>query len=261
MSARFVPALAAALWLAAPPAFATPVGTTPDTRPAAPQQRASWQTYGFGAQWTGTGLAGNVNLINSGASLNANANWGAHQVFLDAGHAFTQAGSTVLVNRFAGSALYAYAVRDNMNIYGYTTHATDQSIKLDYRVTNGLGLCRHKLALPDFSLLLFSFGPVHEVEYFKGLPGPLLQWRGVVRLNGVRPLTDRLEAAFDSVLTPAFPDPGDFRVFGEVALKVKLTDVLSAKLTLADEYDSRPLAGVQNNDLGLFTTLAAEWGR
>lgn len=254
--------LAAALVLAtALPAFAqVPVGTTADTRPAAPQQRPGWTEGGVEAQFTGVLLRGNVDLVTANAAFNANYNLGAHKFFLDAGNTFTRAAGANIVNRVAGSALYAYAVTDNLNLYGYTTHAVDPSIQLNYRLTSGLGVCRHQLLQPFFSLLLVSVNPSYEQEWFQdGTVANAL--RGVGRLTAVKPLSEDLEAGGDAFLTPAVMDPADLRVYAEAYLKISLTKALKLKLTAADAYDSRPRPGVQPNDIGVFTTLMAEWGR
>ena len=247
--------------LAAAPALAVPVGTSADTRPAAPQQRAQWKEGGFSLQVTGNYLRGNVNLSTLNTSLSLNVNRGAHQFFLDAGNVYTGSGAATLVNRLAGSGLYAYAFAENMNVYAYNTASHDQSIKLDFRNTTGLGWCVHRLFEPAFSLFLLSFNPAYEHELFQG-GGVASTWRGVARLNAIKPLGEGVEAGFDGFYTPALTDWGDTRLYGEAYVKTKLIgDLLSLKLTVADEYDTRPQPGVQPNDFGVFTTLGVEWGQ
>jgi hypothetical protein len=247
--------------LAAAPALAVPVGTSADTRPAAPQQRTQWKDGGFSLQVTGNYLRGNVNLSTLNTSLSLNLNRGPHQYFLDAGNVYTGSGATTLVNRLAGSGLYAYAFADNQNFYAYNTSSHDASIKLDFRNTTGLGWCVHRLAEPHFSLLLLSFNPAYEYELFQG--GSVAStWRGVARLNAIKPLGETVEAGFDGFYSPAVSDLGDTRLYGEAYVKTKLIgDLLSLKLTVADEYDTRPQAGVQENDFGVFTTVGIEWGQ
>lgn len=262
MIARFAALGAFALLggLAHPAHAQVPVGTTPDTRPAAPQHRPTWKEGGVEASFTGAMLGGNADLLSANGSVNANANWGAHQLFFDAGNTFTRAGGATVVNRLAGSALYAFATSADTNIYGYTTHATDASVQLDYRFTGGLGGCKHQLFLHHFSLFLISVNPAWEVERFQD--GTSAQaWRGVLRLNAIKPLTDGIELGADTFVTPALLAPTDVRVYGEAYLKIKLSETLALKLTGADAYDSAPRPGVQANDFGVFTSLVAEWGR
>lgn len=245
----------------ATPALAVPVGTSADTRPAAPQHRPHWEVGGFGLKVGGSFLQGNVNLSTLSTALSANYNLERHQLFLDAGNFYNGTPTQVLVNRMAGSTLYAYAIADNQNVFAYTTHSHDRSIKLDYRLTGGLGWCWHKLFPETFSLFLLSANPAVEYELFEAA-APQTTLRGVFRLNMIKPVNESLEAGFDGFYTPAAQDLGDMRLYGEAYMRLKIIgDLLALKLTVADEYDSRPVAGVLPNDLGVFTELEASWGK
>lgn len=241
------------------PALAVPIGTTPDTRPAAPQARRQWKDLGVGMELGGNWLQGNANLTMLSALVNLNANSGPHQFYMDLGNLYNQAGPNVLVNRTSGSALYAYGLRDNFNLYGYTTHSRDHATQLNYRLTTGLGACLHRIAAPSFPLFLISLAPVLENEWYANQP-MTSTWRSAFRLNAARPVTETLELGVDSFYMPAFADGGDFRLYGEVSARVKLGAGLSLKVSAADEYDARPQPGVQNNDVGVFTTLGVDWG-
>lgn len=242
------------------PALAVPIGTTPDTRPAAPQQRRQWKDFGVGMELGGNWLQGNANVMTMSALVNLNANSGPHQLYMDLGNLYNQAGPNVLVNRLAGSALYAYGLLDNLNLYGYTTHSRDQATKLDYRLTTGAGVCLHRIASEAFPLFLVSLAPVLENEWYASQPMSST-WRTALRLNAIRPITESMDLGVDAFYMPAVTDAGDYRLYGEASLRFKLSQALSLKVTAADEYDARPQPGVQNNDYGVFTTLALDWGR
>lgn len=240
-------------------AHAAQVGTTPDTRPAAPQQRKQFQTQGISAAFSGSFLTGNINLISASGTLSYNLNLSEHQLFLDLGQLYTLAGDNLIANRQNGSLLYAYNLLDNLNLYGYTTHSRDDSIQLNYRLTNGAGICFHKW-LPDwFNLALVSLGLATENEWFQDQSAPFAL-RAVLRLTLATPLNDWSEVGVDSFYTPVVNDPADFRIYTEAYVKFALSPVVSLKLSAADEYDSRPLTGVNNNDFGLFSTLSFDWG-
>lgn len=242
------------------PAVAVPVGTTPDTRPAAPQERKQWEHQGLSFEASGTLLQGNVNMAVLNTALSYNVNWKPHQLFIDAGNLFTMAGNTVAVNRLNGTALYAYNMLDNFNLFAYTTHTHDQINKIDYRLTNGAGVCLHKLLPGVLKLGLLSAAVASENEWFSQTPAQYAV-RTVLRAQGILPLTDSLDIGVDGFFTPSLLDVADYRLYGEAFLKVALPgDVASLKLSLADEYDTRPQPGVKNNDVGLFTTLRLDWG-
>lgn len=242
-----------------PPALAVPIGTTPDTRPAAPQQRKQWQNQGISLDFSGTMLNGNVNLINASGSVSYNLNIGQHQLFLDAGQLYTLAGDQTIANRLNGSLLYAYNLLDNLNLYGYSTHSRDDSLKLNYRLTNGAGVCVHKLLPEVFDLALISLGMATENEWFQNQTTPFAV-RAVLRMTLTKPLTDWLDVGVDGFYTPVVNDFGDYRLYGEAFLQFKLNENVALKLSLADEYDTRPVGGVKNNDFGMFTTLRLNWG-
>jgi hypothetical protein len=244
----------------AAPALAVPVGTTPDTRPAAPQERKQFEHQGLSFEASGTVLQGNVNMAILNTAVSYNVNWKPHQLFIDAGNLFTMAGDTVAVNRINGTGLYAFNMLDNFNLFAYTTHTHDQINKIDYRLTNGAGVCLHKL-LPGFLKLgLLSAALASENEWFSQSPSQFAV-RTVLRAQGIVPLTDSLDVGVDGFFTPALADVADYRLYGEAFLKVALPgNLASLKLSVADEFDTRPQPGVKNNDFGVFTTLRVDWG-
>ena len=82
------------------------------------------------------------------------------------------------------------------------------------------------------------------------------------RATGTKPLTEAAELGFDAFYTPTLTDFADMRVYGEAYVKLKLVgDLLALRLTAADEYDSRPQPGIQNNDVGVFSTIEVTWGK
>jgi hypothetical protein len=179
---------------------------------------------------------------------------------LDLGRLYSATNTRVLVDRIAGSALYAYALKDDFNTYGYVTAAHDPSIQLASRYTLGFGACRHKLLSDAFSLLLISFNPALERNNY--LDGGMAEWwRAVFRVTGIKPLGGPFELGFDGFYTPVIDQPANTRLYGEVSLKVKLVgEILAWRLTAADGYDSSPPAGILNNDMGIFTSLETAWG-
>ncbi|HBN07814.1 MAG TPA: hypothetical protein DD435_03905 [Cyanobacteria bacterium UBA8530] len=240
-------------------ALAAPIGTTPDTRPAAPQERPQWKDNGFSLQLGGNYLKGNVDLFNLISSFSFNANRGQHQFFADASNMAAKNQGSFYMNRASGSALYAYGLRENFNLYAYSTQAFDQAIKLDYRHSYGIGACLHKLAQPNFKLFLLSVALAPENEWYQqGLNKFTV--RSMFRANAILPLTANSELGADSFFTPALRDAGDYRLFGEGYWKTGIAENLSFKLSCANEYISRPLPGIRNNDLGVFSSLVFDWG-
>lgn len=241
--------------------FAVPVGTTVDTRPAAPQQRKQWKEQGLSLQLGGNYFQGNVNIMNLNSSLSYNLNIDKHQFFLDGGNIFSQTGDKNLANRLNGTFLYAYNLLDNFNFYYYMSHSHDPSIKLDYRLTNGAGICLHKIANNIFSVLLVSAGVSTENEWFQN-NNNFFAPRSVIRVSGTLPINNTFELGFDTFHTQSFYNLSDFRIYGEAYINIKIIEeYLNLKISLADEYDSMPLKDIKNNDLGLFMNLNINFGK
>lgn len=246
------------LWSTA--ALAVPVGTTPDTRPAAPQQRKQWEQQGVTLEMSGSLLQGNINLLNLNSSASYHLNLNPHSFFIDFGHLLTQTPDKNLAHRLNGSALYAYSLTRHWNLYAYSTHSFDESIKLNYRLTNGGGICLHQLFPDIFSLGLLSAGLATENEWFQSGQTPFAV-RAVLRGSFNIPLTEWATLGLDGFYTPAVSNFGDYRLYGESYLKFALSEMLSFKISVADEFDSRPQEGVQNNDFGIFTTVSLNLGK
>jgi len=244
-------------------ANAAPVGTTPDTRPASPQQRQKWDTQGLSFQLGGNYFKGNVNLLNISSSLSYNYNLGQNQFFVDIGNIFTRSGSdltNLIANRINGTFLYAYNASNNLNVYYYMSHSHDDSVRLNYRLTNGAGVCIHRFADNIFKVFLVSLGVAVENEFYKDSPNEL-NIRSVLRLTGTYPLSNVLDFGFDTFYMPVINNFSDYRLYGEGFLDLKvIEDTLKLKLSVANDYDSKPLDGIKNNDFGVFLTTTLNIG-
>jgi hypothetical protein len=241
--------------------YSAPIGVTPDTRPAAPQERKQWKEQGLSLQLSGAYLSGNVNFLNLSTLLSYNLNVGKNQFFIDGGNLFTQAGTTTVANRVNVSGLYAYNVLDNFNIYGYSTHTKDESNKIDYRLTNGIGVCLHKIIEPIFKLSLVSLGVSSENEWFQTKDSNF-GVRSVLRTNFIYPINSNVDIGVDGFYTPMIYDFSDYRLYGEGFIKIKLDpEIASLKISVADEYDTKPQAGIKNNDFGVFATIGFDLGK
>lgn len=255
--------------------YSAPIGVTPDTRPAAPQERKQWKEQGLSLQVSGSYLSGNVNFANISTLLSYNLNVGKNQFFLDSGTLFTQAGTATVANRINISGLYAYNVLDNFNIYGYSTHTKDQSNNIDYRLTNGIGVCLHKIIEPIFKLSLVSLGVSSENEWFKSQEpvftaladnqklNSTFGVRTVLRTNFILPINSNVDFGVDGFYTPMIYDFSDYRLYGESFIKIKLdqSEMTSLKISVADEYDNKPQVGIKKNDFGIFATIGLDLGK
>lgn len=265
-STASVVVLALATWLgsAAPAgAWALPVGTTPDTRPAAPHQHTAREAYGVEVNLGGNLLAGNVSSrsLNLGLGLQGRQYpWGA---YFDTAGFYSEVGGGQPIARGQASGMVTYAMAPWFNWFAFTTHATDSSTKVGYRATVGAGPCWHNFGKPYIDYGLLSLALAQEAEWAMApLGSQALATRGQLRTNFVKPINANMTLEFDGFWTPALNDPADYRLYGEGSLRVKLVEeALSLKLALADEFDTRPLGGVGTNNVGVFGTLVFSLGK
>jgi len=233
-----------------------------DSEPLAkpPQLSTKWENIGLDINLGGTYLSGNVNFINLNSKLLFNANYLEHSIFVDTGNMFNYSDDKIILNKINASLLYAYSFHENLNFYFSSTHAYNQFSKLDYRLSNGVGICVHKFLEPAFSMFLVSAGVNLEHEWFQqNIKNQA--WAIALRSTFDLPVTEYVNLGSDFIYTPRLHDFGDFRIYEEAYLKFKITDnLLSFKLSLTDEYNSRPQPEVKNNDFGILGSLIFHFG-
>lgn len=240
-------------------AHAVPVGRSADTRPAAPQQWEHRDRDGLSAEISGNLLRGNVDHATLTSAFSFITNSGPHQLMGHGTHFLTRNQKIVLINRASGSLLYAYSITERFNAFVYSTHMMDESLGLDYRLTNGAGLCRHRL-LPDLlSLLLVSVAIAPEQAWFIG-DDSRFTVRAALRTTAVLDLSEIAELGADAFFMPSVTDLADHRLYGEAFLKLRAGERVWFKIAAADEYDADPPPGIERNDLGVFSSLGLDVG-
>lgn len=245
-------------------AWALPVGTTPDTRPAAPHQHTKRDEYGVEVNLGGNLLAGNAvsRSLNLGLGLQRRmAPWGA---YLDTAAFYSEVGGGQAIARGQGSGMVTYAMAPWFNWFAFSTHATDSSTKVAYRATAGAGPCWHNFGKPYVDYGLISLALAQEAEWATAAVGSPAAFatRGQLRTNFIKPISPTATLEFDGFWTPALNDPTDYRLYGEASMRMALvSDALSLKLAVADEYDNRPIPGVGGNNMGAFLTLVYSVGK
>ncbi len=233
-----------------------------DTRPLPPERWTDWQEVGLDVRLGGTLLMGNVEHWALSAELGFSWRFlEDHGVFLSGEGRYAEFGGTPKIDHTSGSLLYAWGFHKNFNLYAYTTHYRSRFLKLDYRMTNSLGLCLHSFAPKVFDPLLISVGVTPEYEIFDD-GSDELTWRVTARLSFDIIINDYMSFGIDGFYQPAPADPADYRVYGGAWIELKVTEkVLAFRLAAADEYDSDPRPGVQSNDLTLIGSIVARIGK
>lgn len=109
--------------------------------------------------------------------------------------------SALLLAALKATGLYACSAAPHLNVFATTTHAKNRPIKLDYRTSNGAGVCVHGFMPGAFDPVLLSLAvtPEHE-EYSDGNSDDTV--RAMLRLNFKAPLNAYSALGSDLVYTP-----------------------------------------------------------
>ncbi len=262
MRRLLIPALL--LWMAVPGTARAdgPFSRSDDTRPRAPEEWQRREVYGIDLTAGATRLAGNVDHFAVNGSLDVMVRVHArHELFLEAHGIYSAFAGKPVLDKQTASLLWAWAIHEHLNVFLYSTHGRNRFLTLRYRMTNSLGLCVHSLAPRAMQTSLISFGVTPEHEWWEDRTRET-QIRGSLRLTLTAPFTPYVMVGIDVSYAPVFVDMGDFRLYGEAFAELKITErVLALRITVADEFDSRPREGVKSNDLSIVPSLVVHLGR
>lgn len=232
---------------------------TEDMRVRPPEAWKPHEVYGLNLTLGGTYLNGNVR--NRGFSGGLEFDWkpaAAHSFFIEASDSYVKYGDASVTDKSKGSLLYAYAVNPGFNLFLQTTHNHDRFRSVSYRMTNTAGVCYHNFLPGAFKTVMLSAGltPEYEEESDGGINRDM---RATARLNFAMPLSDTASVKGDVIYTPRTADMSDYRVYSEGFIELKVwKDSLAFRVTVTNEYDSRPYAGVRKNDLGITQALVVK---
>lgn len=248
--------LAGMVFLSFTGAAAAQFTRTEDMRVRPPEAWMPHEVYGLDLTLGGTYLNGNVR--NRGFNGGLEFDWkpaAAHSLFLQASDNYVKYGDATVTDKLKGSLLYAYALKPRLNLFLQTTHNHDKFRSVRYRMTNTAGVCYHNFLPGAFKTVMLSVGitPEYEEESDGGINRDM---RATARVNFALPLTDTASLKGDVIYTPRTEAVSDYRVYSEGFLELKVwKDALAFRLTVSNEYDSRPYPGVKKNDLGITQAL------
>ncbi len=229
---------------------------TDDTRPRPPEKRQRQKNFALDAASGVTYYSGNVDHYAISAKVDIMVRLAErHELFLDGSAIHSFFGGESKIDRDAGSLLYVFGFHEHWNLYIQSTHSRNRLFTLDYRTTNSLGICFHGWARPYFDTALVSLGITPENEWWSD-DSTFFGVRATLRLTLAFETRQTFKIGADLIYAPVIYDPADFRLFVEVYLQARiLEESLSFRLTIRDEYDSRPLAGIENNDVSIVPSL------
>lgn len=235
---------------------------TEDVRVKPPESWPKRESYGLELNLGASYSEGNTEHRGLSGGLDFNTTLGGtHQFFVQASKDYAGYGGSAVVDKDKGAFMYAYRLADRWNVFMTSTHARNKMLKLNYRTANGVGVCFHNFWRGALDPVLLSLAVTPEYEKFDdgAERGPV---RGSLRLNFKRAATPHMSLGADLMYMPRLSEASDYRLFGEAYAQFKITDdALSFRVSVTDEYESRPRPGVKYNDLSTGAAVVLKLGK
>jgi len=235
---------------------------TEDLRVRPPEAWKPHQLYGLDFVLGGGYLNGNVRNFSLNGGLEFD--WkpaGKHSVFVQASDNYVKYGDAAVTDKAKGSLLYAYALKPHLNLFLQTTHSHDEFRSVNYRMTNTAGVCFHNFLQGLLKPVMLSAGLTPEYE--ENSDGTISRdLRGTARFTYASALTDTVKLNTDFLYIPRLADAADYRLYLETFFELKVwKDAVAFRITVSEEYDSRPYPGVKKNDFGLAHALVVKFAK
>ena len=207
-------------------------------------------------------MEGNVDSRSLNGAVNYKVELSSRtELMVDGAANYSTFGDSTTMEKLHGSALYAYHLQPHWNLFAVSTHAHNRFLSLNYRTTNGAGICAHSFMPGPFDLFLLSLAVTPEYAYYSDRTIDRTT-RALARLNFTAHPTDYLSIGFDGMYLPSFQDFGDYRLYAETFAQFKITpQTLSYKVTLSDEYDSAGRPGIKLNDFTATQAIVVHLGK
>lgn len=239
------------------PASAQLITRSDDVRPTVPEKWQADAKTTLQLNAGGSSLFGNLDTDTRHGGLKLRHEVAHGREWMLEGSAFRMLINDVVIqDRWKGSLLFIQELKPWLNVFGGVTLARNSITQLHLRSTLSLpGLCRHKLFPENFDLFLVSLSPTFErEEYDNG--SKVNATRATLRLTLEKKLSASARLGLDSTWTPDVKDSDDYRTFVEPWLELVLVPGRSSlKISYADEFDSRPLAGLKKRDRAVMAGL------
>jgi putative salt-induced outer membrane protein len=157
--------------------------------------------------------------------------------------------------KWYGQLRYAYSFWDNKwyNFYKFES-SHDRFSNIDYRLTPSAGIGYWFFDAESLKVMAET-GLGWEYTEYRDNTKSQSQVILVPRLFMEKVLTGKVKFSQDLVIYPSLEAAGDFRFYSETSLLNPVTDNISLKLSLVNEYDSDPAPGKENSDFQFISSL------
>ncbi len=158
--------------------------------------------------------------------------------------------------KFNGMMRYAFSFGRQLKWYSFTKleGSQDRFAKIDYRLTPSFGLgywFSNEVDWKSMAELAAGFEHTNYRSPTETDNEMVLIPRGFLE----KQLTSSLRFAQDLTLYPMISDFGEYRLKSESSFVNKISDQLSLKLSLEDDYNSQPAGDAKKNDMRFISAL------
>jgi putative salt-induced outer membrane protein YdiY len=200
---------------------------------------------------------GNTHTTNLNASLRLNKKTTKDEWELKGDSFYTSARKKMTSQRYYGFGRYAnnFGEKRKWNYFFKVEADHDRFANIDYRVTPSAGYGYKFSDKPDWRALAeLGLGVTHTVflddtpdtDEFVLVPRILMEKR----------IFERLKISQELTMYPSLSETGEYRLRSDTAITNAITDRLSLRFRLIDEYNSFPgEAGIENNDVRIISSL------
>lgn len=235
-----------------------------DTRSKPPQ---AFEQNSLSLELGGAYTEGNMDQRSLNGGLNAQVPLAARQtLYSENSMNYAWFNGAAAVDKWKAVVFYTYRVAGELdgryvNVFVKSTHGHNRFWALKYRTQNGAGVCLHNFipGFPGQTMLTAGLKPEYS-EYEDGTKESLL--RNSWRFNFTLKPGGTATVGGDFTYTPKLTEFANYRLFAELSAQFKITaEKLSFKVSLTDEYDSRPQAAVKHNDFAVNQSIVLHLGQ
>ncbi|MFH1729613.1 MAG: DUF481 domain-containing protein [Pseudomonadota bacterium] len=228
-------------------------GRAGDTRTLNPNDLQNGNVYKIEAGLGTAQTTGNADISSLAANMAFNFNCKKQNFYIIGDLTYLEYNDIINRNDASAVARYDHTIFDNLKWFVYNTHAYNELLLLDYRLTGGTG------PWYDFKLGTLlnaaSLAITYEFEQFNGYANehtPRLSYRHIFSYS----INEIVSWNLDFFYVPKITDWSDVHIFLNTNLDITIyKDIIKIRLTLKDEYDSVPKTGVEENDMSFITSI------
>ncbi|MFH1867695.1 MAG: DUF481 domain-containing protein [Candidatus Omnitrophota bacterium] len=158
--------------------------------------------------------------------------------------------------KYSGMTRFAYSFGSDLKWYNFYSldAGHDRFADIDYRLVSAGGIGYWFSAEPDFKALV-ELGAGVEHTNFRGNVEDKTEMVLIPRGYVEKRLWGESRISEDIKVYPAIADGGEFRIYSETAFTNPITDVLSLRVSVLDEYNSDPPLDTKKNDIRLISSI------